>query len=86
MEKQFALNPVEPVVADPADDALLEVIQRNVQRVPHNDNATSLAKTTERLGTPSAIGQSVLFATLFLFGVFALMIYKLVPSTKDSHY
>ncbi|WP_203020125.1 hypothetical protein [Rhizobium rosettiformans] len=68
-----------------SDDALLDVIQTNMQRLPLNDNASWPAQP-RRLGVAAAIWSTVGFAAILIMGALILMVFKLVPATRDSDY
>lgn len=70
----------------PSDQALLEVIQNNVQRVSGNDNISSLTQERPAVGPLTSVLSAVGFVGVMLSAVMLLGIAKLVPSSQDDHY
>ena len=69
-----------------ADDVLLEIIQKNVQRQSGNDNSSIVRPEPRKLGLFGSIGSSIAFGGLMLLGGLIMAIFKLVPKSQDSHY
>lgn len=79
----------EPLVAGqdrPTDQALLEVIQNNVQRVSGNDNISSLTRERPAMGLLASVLSAVGFAGVMLSALVILGLAKLVRSSQDDHY
>lgn len=70
----------------PSDQALLEVIQNNVQRLPVNDNSSSLTRARPRLGALASVSSAVGFVGVMISAIVIMAIARLVPNSQDDHY
>lgn len=86
MKKYYRSKPVEVARGNPSDQALLDIIENNVQRLPGNDNSLSERQERPALGLMSSVTSALAFAGISLLGVVVMAIFRLVPSSEDSHY
>ncbi|QEE43342.1 hypothetical protein FVA81_01460 (plasmid) [Rhizobium sp. WL3] len=86
MKKYFKSQPVEAARGNPSDQALLDIIESNVQRLPGNDNSLSERQERPAPGLMGSVTSALAFAGLSLLGVVVMAIFRLVPSSEDSHY
>ena len=86
MKKYVKSQPVEAAHGNPSDQALLDIIESNVQRMPGNDNSFSDRRERPALGLMDSVTSALAFAGISLLGVVVMAIFKLVPSSEDSHY
>lgn len=85
MVKRYNFKTSKSEADRPSDEALLSLLQTNMQRLPLNDNASWTARA-KPLGVVASIGSYVAYVAILLMGAFILLIFKLVPASKDSDY
>jgi len=86
VKKYYKSKPVEAARSNPSDEALLDIIESNLQRLPGNDNSLSERRERPALGLWGSVTSALAFAGLSLLGAVVMAVFKLVPSSEDSHY
>lgn len=85
MAKLFKIKTAGKQSSQPSDDALLDVLQSNMQRLPVNDNA-SFGIAPRQLGVFGSVWSGLGFWVILIIGAIALLLFRLVPESKDSDY
>ncbi|MBU0832333.1 MAG: hypothetical protein KKH33_08115 [Alphaproteobacteria bacterium] len=75
-----------PATDGPSDKALLDVIQNNIQRMPGNDNIQIIRKEPAKPGLLTTVLSGMAFAGVMVVGAIVMAVFKLVPTSEDSHY
>lgn len=86
LKKIIKSKAVESGYATPSDQALLDVIQSNIQRHPGNDNMSIEQRKRPKLGLVGSVMSGMAFGGVMLIAVVVMAIFKLVPSAEDNHY
>lgn len=86
MVKNFKSKPLVAGQDLPSDQALLEVIQNNVQRESGNDNVSSLKRERPPISALASVVSAIGFVGVMLSAIVIMAIAKLVPISKDDHY
>jgi hypothetical protein len=69
----------------PSDNALLDVLQSNMQRLPLNDNA-SWGVAPKQMGVLASVWSALGFCVLLIVGAILLLVFRMVPASEDSDY
>lgn len=85
MSTGFKIRTPGAKVAQPSDDALLDVIQSNMQRLPLNDN-TSWRHAAESMGRVASIWSGIRFGAILLVGAIILLVFRQITPAEDSEY
>jgi hypothetical protein len=85
LAKRFKIKTAGTQSNQPSDDALLDVLQSNMQRLPVNDNA-SWRVAPRHLGVFASVWSALGFCVLLILGAILLLVFRLVPASEDSDY